>query len=100
MEQIGGMDMHENKTTTDTPPRKSSSSAKLKKNRSKRKDGGAKGWATASSEILRPTDEELLTESFPPRIVVWGKRGGKYWWPAQVCMLLFTWTQSYLNAMD
>ncbi|XP_057824470.2 protein CHROMATIN REMODELING 4 isoform X2 [Cryptomeria japonica] len=78
------MDMHENKVTTETPQRKSASLAKLKKNRSKRKDGGAKGWATASSEILRPADEELLTESFPPRIVVWGKRGGKYWWPAQV----------------
>ncbi|KAH9288566.1 hypothetical protein KI387_032683, partial [Taxus chinensis] len=84
VEQIVGMDMHQNEVTADALQRKSASSAKLKKNRSKRKDGGAKGWATASSEILRPVDEEVLTASYPPRVVVWGKRGGRYWWPAQV----------------
>jgi superfamily II DNA or RNA helicase len=78
------MDMHENKVTAETSQRKTVSSTKLKKNRSKRKDGGAKGWATASSEILWPTEEEILRDSFPVRALVWGKYGGRYWWPAQV----------------
>ena len=57
----------------------------MKKNRSKRKDGGAKGWATASSEILWPIEEEILTDSYPARALVWGKYAGQYWWPSQVC---------------
>lgn len=84
MEQISVMDMHENKGTTETSQRKTVSSTKLKKNRSKRKDGGAKGWATASSEILWPTEEEILRDSYPARALVWGKCEGQYWWPAQV----------------
>lgn len=83
-EQISVMDMHENKVTGETSQRKTVSSTKLKKNRSKRKDGGAKGWATASSEILWPIEEEILTDSYPARALVWGKYAGQYWWPSQV----------------
>ena len=83
-EQISVMDMHENKVTGETSQGKTVSSTKLKKNRSKHKDGGAKGWATASSEILWPIEEEILTDSYPARALVWGKYAGQYWWPSQV----------------
>ncbi|KAI5064142.1 hypothetical protein GOP47_0020812 [Adiantum capillus-veneris] len=56
-----------------------------KRNRTARKDGGARRWENANTEVLQLPNGRFKT--FSPGSLVWGKRDNGLRWPAQVCSL-------------
>ena len=55
-----------------------------KKNRTARKNGGAKRWENATSEVLQPVNWKTRSSAFEVGTLIWGKRSDGIWWPAEV----------------
>lgn len=58
-----------------------------KRNRTARKDGGAKRWENANSEVLQLANGNPGLKAYRPGSVVWGRRDDGSRWPAEVCSL-------------
>eukprot|EP00250_Pteridium_aquilinum_P014046 c21746_g1_i1 orf=310-7884(+) len=57
-----------------------------KRNRTARKDGGAKRWENANSEVLQLANGNPgLNNTYSPGSLIWGRRNDGFWWPAEVC---------------